>query len=145
MGMRDFLRQQIEGTEVEQVPPSRQLAEYAAGMRQYEADKAAAEEAEAATPAPQSLVAELRGLIAQPNPLTWREVRAELDRRTEARRGQSVAEALEEAIGPQEQSDVPGLNDQRLLQIAAGTPDAPRSVREEVAGVLRGLWDSKDY
>jgi hypothetical protein len=49
---------------------------------------------------------------------------------------QSTVEALKEALGEPEQHDVPGLADQRLLQIAAGSQDAPRSVREEIARLL---------
>jgi hypothetical protein len=49
---------------------------------------------------------------------------------------QSTLEALKEALGEPEQHDVPGLADQRLLQIAAGSQDAPRSVREEIARLL---------
>lgn len=146
-GMREFLREQINPTPVEdEVPWSRRLANYAREVRQAHqeiADRREAEAAEAAKPKPQSLVEELRGLIGQPTH-TWKDVREELDRRVEERRQRSVVEALKEALGQQEQSDVPGLNDQRLLQIAAGTPDMPHSTRESVAAILRGHWDRQE-
>jgi hypothetical protein len=57
---------------------------------------------------------------------------------------QSLADVLRlELEEHQERGEHPSLNDQRLLQIAAGTPDAPHSVREEVSGILRRLWDQQ--
>jgi hypothetical protein len=110
--MRDFLREQIQPRKVEQVSGSRQVAEYAAGMRDWEADREArlaAEAAKANEPEPKSLVDELKSLIGEP-----------------------------------ELSDVPGLADARLLQIAAGTQEAPKSVREQLSGLLRGMWDQRE-
>jgi hypothetical protein len=112
-GLRRFLAEQIQPRKVEQVSASRLLAEYSAGMRQFEADKKASEEAaalEAAKPKPQSLVEELRFELEAHN------------------------------AG----NDTPGLNDQRILELAAGAQEASRSVREELSGLLRGMWDKRE-
>jgi signal recognition particle subunit SEC65 len=111
--MRDFLREQIQPRKVEQVSGSRQLAEYAAGMREWESEREArlaSEAAAAAKPKPQSLVEELR---------------FELEKH-------------------QEDSEYPALNSDALLRIAAGTQEAPRSVREQISGLLRGMWDQRE-
>ncbi len=124
------------------VPFSRHLAQYARDMRQFEEDRKArleAEAAEAAKPQPQSLPDQLKTMIGQQEPqTTWKEVRAELDRRTEARKqppGQTVADALIEALGQQEQHETPSLNDARLLT-ALGSVDSSRSTKETVAKLL---------
>jgi hypothetical protein len=56
----------------------------------------------------------------------------------------TLVEELKQLIGEPEQHDVPGLADPRLLQIAAGSQDAPRSVREELSGLLREMWDKRE-
>ncbi len=57
---------------------------------------------------------------------------------------QSLVDELKELIGHQEPGEHPALNDPRLLQIAAGSQDAPRSVREQLSGLLRGMWDQRE-
>jgi hypothetical protein len=131
------------------VPFSRHLAQYARDMRQFEEDRKArleAEAAEAAKPQPQSLPDQLKTMIGQQQPQkTWAEVRAELDRRTEARQQRSLVDELKQALGTQEQQEgePPALNSQKLLEIAAGTTEMPHSTREAVANVLREHWDNQ--
>jgi hypothetical protein len=113
-GLRDVLRQQIEGI-VEPEPPSgsARLAEFARQERAAQEQIQARREAEAAAAA------------APPPPAT-------------------LVEELMELIGHQEPGEHPALNDPRLLQIAAGSQDAPRSVREQLSGLLRGMWDQRE-
>jgi hypothetical protein len=137
-------RLDIPGIRDEPVPFSRHLAQYVRDMRQFEEDRKArleAEAAEAAKPQPQSLPDQLKTMIGQQQPQkTWKEVRAELDRRTEARK---VADELKDALAQQDDDGHPALNSQKLLEIAAGTPELPRSTREVVANVLRQHWDQQ--
>ncbi len=152
--LRKLLRQRIEGLEqAEVVSPTHQLAEYAAGMRQYEADKKAAEEAaeaEASRPQRKPLADELKGLIGGQAP-TWKEVRAELDRSRQERQQPAASPqpatlvaVLKEALGEQEEGEHPSLNSAKLLEIASGTTDMPHSTRELLAAALRAHWDQRE-
>lgn len=55
----------------------------------------------------------------------------------------SLVDELRELIGEPEQHEVPGLADARLLAIASGSQDASRPVREQLSGLLRGMWDQR--
>jgi type IV secretory pathway VirB10-like protein len=141
-GLRDYLREQINPQPTEQVSGSRQLAEYARGMQEWEADRQARLEAEAAEaakpPPPPSLPEQLKAMIGHQEPRSWKDVRADLDRRTEARKQpaqQSVADALREALGEQEQHETPSLNDPRLLTVL-GSVDSSHTTKETVAKIL---------
>jgi hypothetical protein len=58
---------------------------------------------------------------------------------------QSLVEELRfELEKHQEDSEFPALNSDALLRIAAGTQEAPRSVREQISGLLRGMWDQRE-
>lgn len=137
---------QVPGTEDQPIPMSSRLAQYARDMKQVEADRKAqleAEAAEAAKPAPKSLPDQLKEMIGTQG-RTWAEVRAELDRRTEERRQRSLVNELKQALGNQQQEgEPPALNSQKLLEIAAGTPEMPHSAREAIANVLRQHWDKQ--
>lgn len=97
------------------------------------------------------------GLVDE-KPITWKEVITELDRRadeakrqreakktavTPAQQPQGVVEQLRAELEKHRQdSDVPGLNGPKLLELAAGTA-LPHSTRESVAALLRDHWDKQ--
>lgn len=56
----------------------------------------------------------------------------------------TLVDELKALIGEPELSDVPGLADSRLLEIAAQSQEAPRSVREQISSLLRSHWDQRE-